>query len=461
MRKFYFALAAVALVASAVSCQPEAEQVKLDITECNISTSAVFGEDLPFVVSIPEGSEVSSVTAALIKDGKQIADKTIRMEASSAHVSSINGELGIPYTKNIADGEYEVMFVAVGGNERAEKTVKINIAHPEFASVTLVADSDRFEFSAAEGNWAYTGPLPASLSGYFEAKTSEGDVYSFGGSNVDNIEYGTTTAIEFYNYSDAIPEGTLSFDVVSFQVNYPIEAKWVEVPETTDPAYPGTVDVDFKKGQIVKFIGLGDLWVDVDFFDNNGDGTYTFRAEGGKYRLTNQSDWGSLRTERLSDNVEGAFGWDEAGNITVNEAIWCIGNYYFGKPDKRTVRDGRVWSDWETFDAYCMAKIDDYKYQITLRVYNLTQYKFFCTKFNWGDIYGTQYDMNNSNLNGCTNIYANALVGNGNFQQGMSQSDPNAIIYPEEGIVIRFTFDVTNPQAIVVLAENVTDQNLM
>ena len=94
-------------------------------------------------------------------------------------------------------------------------------------------------------------------------------------------------------------------------------------------------------------------------------------------------------------------------------------------------------------------------------MYNLASYKFFCTKLDWGDIYGTQYDMTNSNLNGCTNIYANFLVGNGNFQQGTGMTDPNAIMYPEEGIVIRFTFDVTNPQAIVVLAENVTDQNLM
>jgi PKD repeat protein len=69
--------------------------------------------------------------------------------------------------------------------------------------------------------------------------------------------------------------------------------------------------------------------------------------------------------------------------------------------------------------------------------------------------------MDKSNLNGCTNIYANFLVGNGNFQQGMSATDPNAIVYPETGMVIRFTFDVTNPLAIVVTAEDVTDQNLM
>ena len=456
MCKFYSAICATAaLMIAAVSCQPAAEPVKLDIKECNIASTAVFGEALDFTVSVPEGAEVSSVTAALIKDGKQIADKTIRMDASSAHTSSIGGVLDIPYTKNIEDGEYDVMFVAVGNNERAENTVKVNIAHPQFKTVTLVAGSEKYGLAAAGSNWAYTGALPASLAGYFEAKTSDGAVYTFGGSSVDNVEYGNATAIELYNYSDAIPQGTISFDVVSFQVKYPLETKWVDVPETTDPADPGTIVVDFKKGQLVAFTHSAGLWIDVDFFQDNGDGTYTFRAEGGKYRLTNQSDWGSLRVERLSASTGdlGTFAWDEAGNITVNEAIWCLGNYNFGKPDKREIRNGRVFSDWETYDGYCMAKIDDYKYQITLRVYNYAQFKFFCTKLNWGDIYGTNYNMGRSELNGLINVYSSALVGNGNFQQGMSAADPNAIMYPEEGKVMRFTFDVTNPLGIIITAE--------
>ena len=456
MRKFYSVLcAAVVLVTAAVSCQPAAEPVKLDINQCNIASTAVFGEAVDFSIALPEGAEVSSVTAALIKGGKQIVEKTIRMDASSAHSSSVGGVLDIPYTKNIEDGEYDVMFVATGNNERAEKTVKINIAHPEFKSVTLMADSQKFGLAAAEGVWAYTGALPASLAGYFEAKTADGTVYTFGGNSVDNVAYGNTTAIELYNYSDAIPQGTISFDVVSFQVKYPLETKWVDVPETTDPAYPGTIDVDFKKGQLVAFTHSAGLWIDVDFFQDNGDGTYTFRAEGGKYRLTNQADWGSLRVERISSSTGdlGTFAWDDAGNITVNEAIWCLGNYNFGKPDKRSVRDGRVFSDWETYDAYCMAKIDDYKYQITLRVYNLATFKFFCTKLNWGDIYGTNYNLSRSELSGLINVYSSALIGNGNFQQGTGLTDPNAIMYPEEGKVMRFTFDVSNPLGIIITAE--------
>jgi hypothetical protein len=455
MKKIFNYLLVAASVVFAASCEKTPEAAKLEITACTLAESAEFGESVDFTVT---SAEAANVTVALIKEGKQLSSTTVR----EAQAGVFAGAFDVPYTKNIADGEYDVMIMAMGKNsDRAEQTEKIKLAHPKFTSVAFVYGSEKIELAAAESKWSYTGALPAALEGYFEAKAGD-KTYTFGGANTDNVEFGSTEAMELYSYETAIPEGTISFDVVSFQVKFPLDAAWVTVPETVDSAYPGTTDVEFKKGQVVGFVGLGDLWVDVDFFDNNGDGTYTFRAEGGKYRLTNQADWGSLRVERLSANGDlGRFGWDEAGNITVNEAIWCCGNYNFGKPDQRKVRDGRVFSDWETYDSYCMAKIDDFKYQLTVRVYNLASYKFFCTKLDWGDIYGTQYDMNKSNLNGCTNIYSNFLVGNGNFQQGTSPTDPNAIMYPETGIVIRFTFDVTNPQGIIVTAENVTEQNLM
>lgn len=439
----------------AASCQPTPEPAKLEVSAYTLAESAEFGETVDFTVT---AAEAVNVTVALIKDGKQLSSTTVR----EAQDGVFAGSFAVPYTKNIADGAYDVMIMAMGQNsDRAEQTVKINLAHPEFSSVAFVYGSEKIDLAAVESKWSYTGELPAALEGYFEAKAGD-KTYTFGGASIDNVEFGSTEAMELYKYEEALIDATIAFDVVSFAVTIPLNVKVVAVPETVDASYPGTIDVDFKKGQLVDFRGLGDLWVDVDFFENNGDGTYTFRAEGGKYRLTNQADWGSLRTERLSANGDlGTFGWDDAGNITVNEAIWCLGNYNFGKPDMRAIRDGRVYTDWETYDAYCMAKVDDFKYQITLRVYNMASYKFFCTKLDWGDIYGTQYDLTKSNLNGCTNVYANALVGNGNFQQGMSLTDPNAIMYPEEGIVIRFTFDVTNPQGIIVTAEDVTDQNLM
>ena len=468
MKRIINYLLAAACVAFAASCEKTPEAAKLEITTSTIAESAVFGENVAFVVGVPATADVTSVTAALIKDGKQLASETIRIsEVSSYSPDAINGGLQIPYTKNIADGEYDVMFVATGKSDRAEKTVKISLAHPEFEKVEFVAGADKFELFKSdaaspleENKWSYTGALPASLSGHFEAVDAAGAKYVFGGSSVDNVEFGNSADMALYSYSEAVPQGTISFDVVSFAVKYPLEAKYVIVPETTDPAYPGTVEVEFKKGQIVAFAGAGDLWIDIDFFDNNGDGTYTFRAEGGMYRLTNQADWGSLRVERLSSNGElGTFRWDESGNVTVNEAIWCLGNYNFGKPDQREIRDGRNFSDWETYDGYCMAKIDDYKYQITLRIYNYASWKFFQTKLDWGDFASANYDLANSTLEKCFLI---SVVGSdGNFQQGQNPLDPNKFVYPDEGVVLQFTLDVTNPLAVKVVVKDVTEQNLM
>ena len=454
MKKIFSILSAAALVFAAASCQKTPDAAPLEISAYTLAESASFGETVDFTVT---AAEAANVTAALIKDGKQLSSVTVR----EAQGGVFSGSLEVPYTKNIADGTYDVMFMAMGsGADRAEKTVSLSLAHPQFASVAFVAGADKYELTASENVWSYTGALPASLAGYFEAKDADGKAYNFGGKNVDNVEFGSTSAIALYSYESTIPEGTISFDVVSFQVKYPLEALYVVVPETADAAYPGTIDVEFKKGQVVAFAGLGDLWVDIDFFDNNGDGTYTFRAEGGKYRLTNQADWKSLRTERLSDNGDlGTFTWDEMGNITSNEAIWVLGNYNFGKPDMRATRDGRNFSDWETYDAYCMAKIDDYKYQVTLRVYNYASWKFFQTKLNWGDIYSANYDTANSSIEKCFLI--STAGSDGNFQQGQSILDPNKFEYPETGVVLRFTFDVTNPLGIKATVEDVTDQNLL
>lgn len=465
MKKIFSIFAAVALVLSAVSCQnpDDAKDAVLEIAGYDLAQSACFGDAVDFTVT---AEAAQNVTVALIKDAKQLSTVTVR----EAQAGVFAGSFDVPYTKNITDGEYDVMIMAMGkASDRAEATVKISLAHPEFTKVIFVAGTEKYELFKSDAaspleayKWAYAGKLPAALSGHFEAEDADGKKYVFGGSNVDNVEFGNSADIDVYSYDREIPQGTLSFDVMSFEVKYPLETLWVNVPETTDPNYPGVAEVEFKKGQLVAFDGAGDLWIDVDFFENNGDGTYTFRAEGGKYRLTNQSDWGSLRTERLDSNGDLAtFRWDESGNITVNEAIWCLGNYNFGKPDKREIRDGRVFSDWETFDGYCMAKIEDFKYQITLKVYNWAQYKFFCTKLEWGDIYGKNYNIAGSELNGLTRIFNNALFGDGNFQQGFGEADPNLIVYPEEGVVIRFTFDVTDPLGIKVLAEDVTSMNLM
>ncbi|MBQ7811135.1 MAG: DUF5125 domain-containing protein [Bacteroidales bacterium] len=459
--KFIFVAAATILAAS---CDPKQPDAVFGLTEFTLAESAEFGENVDFTVTAPIAT---NVTVTIVKDGAQVATATVREAVEDV----FSGAIAVPYTKNMAAGAYDVLIMATGSSaDRAEQTAKINLSHPAFTSVAIVAES-RIELTKGEGNvWSYTGELPASLTGYFEAKTADA-TYTFGGNSLDNVAFGSTEAFNIYEYESPLTNGTVSFDIVSFAVKYPLEVKTIDVPATTDAAYPGTLEIELKKGALYEFNNLGDLWVDVDFFETNEEGGYTFRAESGRYKLTNQADWGSLRVERItSTGAMAEFHWDDNGNITTNEAIWCLGNYNFGKPDKKPIREGRAWNDWETFDGLCMAKIDDYKYQITLRVYNFASYKFFQTKLNWGDVTGANYDLANSNLNGLTNIITGPN-NNGNFLQSIKAAegdhtydittDPDVILYPEEGTVIRFTFDVTNPKGIVVTAEDVTDLNLM
>ena len=464
MKRIFNFLMVAATVIFAASCEQKPETANFEISSCAIAESAEFGTNLDFTVT---AALASNVTVTVVdEDGTSVVTETVR----ESNEGVFSGKLAIPYTKNIADGTYSVLVLAIGnGSERAEKTLSLNLVHPEFTSASFVADKPYALTKGEGGVWTYTGALPATLSGYVEAKTADA-TFTFGGASFDNIEVGNTQAFEVYAYEDAIAEGTISFDFVSFAVKYPLNVKVVNIPDTSDPAYPGTVEVEFKKGALYSFDNLGDLWVDVDFFDKNENGSYTFRAETGRYKLTNQSDWGSLRVERI--NSTGGmceFHWD-GETITTNEAIWVIGNYNYGKPGIHAVREGRVWNDWETFDALCMAKIDTYKYQITLRLIDGASYKFFQTKLNWGDIYGANYDLANCQLNGLTKISASGDTGgDGNFVQSYLatdhtfdlNTDPDAVRYPEGGKVVRFTFDVTNPQAITVVAEDVTDQNLM
>ena len=70
-----------------------------------------------------------------------------------------------------------------------------------------------------------------------------------------------------------------------------------------------------------------------------------------------------------------------------------------------------------------------------------------------GDL-SANYDIANSTIN---KIFLLSIAGaDGNFQQGQSILDPNKYEYPDEGIVLRFTFDVTDPLAIKAVVEEAT-----
>ena len=101
MKKIFSIFSAAALLFAAVSCEKTPEAAPLEISAYTMNESAAFGEAVDFTVT---AAEATNVTAALIKDGKQLSSVTVR----EAQAGVFAGTLSVPYTKNIADGAYDV-----------------------------------------------------------------------------------------------------------------------------------------------------------------------------------------------------------------------------------------------------------------------------------------------------------------------------------------------------------------
>ena len=108
-------LAAAAMVFAAISCEKAPQKVNLEIASYELPSSAAFGDKVNFTINVPEGADLSSVTAALIKDGKQLASTTVQASVVSTPASyGVSGVLDIPYVKNASAGSYDIMLVATG-----------------------------------------------------------------------------------------------------------------------------------------------------------------------------------------------------------------------------------------------------------------------------------------------------------------------------------------------------------
>lgn len=88
MKKIISILSAAALVFAAASCQKTPDAAPLEISAYTLAESASFGETVDFTVT---AAEAANVTAALIKDGKQLSSVTVR-EAQGGVFSALYKE---------------------------------------------------------------------------------------------------------------------------------------------------------------------------------------------------------------------------------------------------------------------------------------------------------------------------------------------------------------------------------
>ncbi|MBQ8500869.1 MAG: DUF5125 domain-containing protein [Bacteroides sp.] len=362
-----------------MSCEDEEGKTVPQILETEIVQSAEFGDSISFKVKVVDSNQVQSVTASIYYEGTEGSRTTLREGADGIY----EGRLYVPALSDVANGDYEVMFLALNNvSGHSEVTKTISCSHNEYDYVELVAtDGQTYRFNRSASvraagllQYELTGTFPGQLSGYFRSPAPSATEYANGkrqltwGAEGSKIVAGSTSPITLISSDEEVVKNiTLKFNQVSIKAEVPL------LPSTFKLNSDGkAITKNLKRGQTIYFEGLPeDCWIDVDFFKKADDG-YTFLSEDGSYKVTREDNHGYIRVERMSGSDYASY---DGGS--KNEAIWCIGGDRFGKPNKENT------VGWDTNKGLCMSKIADDTYQLTIKLYYGLGFKFFWQK-GWG-----------------------------------------------------------------------------
>lgn len=319
--------------------------------------TAHFGDSLPFTVNAADAEvPLSTLKAQLFYGDEMVEETVIRTKESGCDYT---GKIYLPYFANVPDGTATLRLVLQNINFTVtEQEYPVKITHPDYPYLTLrTEEGEEFRMEKTDADtYSVAGRFPQKLKAHVIApKVGEnGNEITFGYENT-RVTVGGENPIPF-----ASPRGgrfviafnTRSFEATPFSTlklnGYELES----VSETLAQA-------DFtlaRDQQIVPegFANLNEWWIDPDWFDRNDDGSLTFKAMGGDYRIIADQKLQYFRVEKLSNGSPATLQSDGTG------AVWAIGAT-FGKPGVSVNETG-----WVTEKAVCLAPVADKVYQMTL-----------------------------------------------------------------------------------------------
>lgn len=351
--------------------QPYGTPVISNITEIS---QAYFADSLKIATTVSDADNValSTLKAHLFFGEERVAEQTIRTKIAGAEYTT---SLYVPFLANIPDGTATLQLVLEnisGAKTTIEKDIRIS--RPAFDKITFVTTEGKEYSLTPQGNNVYsiTSNFERKMSGFIKtpAYGTNGNELTFGMSG-NQITLDATKAITFSNSSAG--EYTISFNTFTFE-----GAPFISVSNLVDFSTGNTTDADLQQGEVVTFSGIDPaaLWLSPDFFVENTDGSYTFNAISGTYRLIVDETLGYVRTYPISGDEPTTLANDGSG------ALWIIGEG-IGQP---SVKNNEV--GWTTEKAICMAQIAPKTYQLTLiagRTINTDKINFkFFGQMGWG-----------------------------------------------------------------------------
>lgn len=364
------------------SCKDDDEPFGNPVIDYRDATeTAHFGDSLSFTVNAADAEVALSTLKAQLYYGDEMVEETVIRTKESG--KDYTGKIYLPYFANVPDGTATLKLVLQNINFTiSEKEYPVRITHPDFPYLTLRTEDGaeyRMEKTGAD-TYSVADRFPQKMKAFVIApKVGEnGNELVFGYEN-SQVKIGAESAIPFSSSRGgkfAVELNTRTFAASPFSVLKLNGQELESVDENT-----ARIDMALSQGQTITpegFSSFGDWWIDSDWFKRNDDGSLTFTAMGGNYRLIADQKLQYFRVETLLNGKPASLQADGTG------ALWVIGAD-FGKPGVGSNETG-----WTTEKAVCMAPVADKVYQLTLVggktvKTTSTNFKFYGDAMSWGN----------------------------------------------------------------------------
>lgn len=318
---------------------------------------ACFGDSLAFTVNASDADVPLSTLKAQLYFGEEMVSETvIRTKVSGDDYS---GKIYVPFYKDIPDGTATLKYVLQNIHFTiTEQDVQVRCTRPQWDHLLLVdEDGAQYEMPrTGENQYAVTAEFPQKLNAYIVAPAygTAGNELTFGYASDGSITQGSTSVIPFSNFEAG--EYTVTFNTLTYEAGPFLSLNMNGIEFTQVDANNMKVETALEQGQTITFEGVPDYdqwWIDPDFFNVADDGTLTFAAISGNYRITADLQNKYFKVEALDASMS-----DATLQPDGTGAVYIIGEYV-GKPNAFNM------PGWEPSKAICMAPIGDKKYRFT------------------------------------------------------------------------------------------------
>jgi hypothetical protein len=389
MKKSVYLFLVLAAFFGFSSCEEEKEGAPT-VASVKIASSALFGDSIPFTVSIGQGKEkLSSVKVQIYYSDAMVSETFV----PTNDAGDCSGKVSVPYYPNmpLSGAKATVRFVVKDRVfDFSEHRSEIALTYPEFSQLTFVSTGGEYAMTKDGGNpfgFKTSGVFPFRLKGYFVAPPAgeHGTTIRFGLKN-GRIEAGGKDSIVFQG---AFPDACdVTFDAYTCEASPMVDFTEITFADTDENR---TAELSLQQNKDLLISGISDYnswWVNPAFFSKNADGTLKFKAIDGLYRISADFTLKYFSVEPLnSSGLPAVF-----DPLTGEGCIWVNGNSAVGIPSYSANN-----TNWNSAKSFAMAPVGNRKYQLYLTAgtqLNPSNVNFKC----YGQTGSWDYEFNDTRI---------------------------------------------------------------